>query len=147
MLNDLYSEQLLDAAADMPARTDMPDADAIARKVSKVCGSDVEVALKVADGVVRDIALDVKACALGQASSSLLAKSIRGASTAEVRQLRADMIAMLKEGAAPPAGERWAEMAKLEPIRDYPARHASTLLVFDAVVACLDQIEAAEQGA
>ncbi|MEM9422203.1 MAG: iron-sulfur cluster assembly scaffold protein [Pseudomonadota bacterium] len=142
MLNDLYSGALLDAAASIPEKGALPDADASSRKVSKVCGSEVGVDLKLRDGVVADIALDVKACALGQASASILARHIRGAAPSELRQLYVEVTAMLKEGASPPSGQRWAEMAKLEPIREYPARHASTLLVFKAVIDCLDQVEA-----
>lgn len=141
MMDDLYSTPLIDAAASIPPKAELPDADARTRKSSRVCGSEVEVALKLRDGVVEDIALDVNACALGQASSSILARHIRGATPTELRTLRDQMVAMLKEGAPPPTGERWAEMSKLQPIKDYPARHASTLLVFDAVVGCLDQIE------
>ncbi len=141
MLNDLYSDALLDAAASIPEKGALQDADASSRKVSKVCGSEVGVDLKLRDGVVADIALDVKACALGQASSSILARHIRGTTPEELRILHREMVAMLKEGGPPPTGERWEEMKKLEPIKDYPARHASTLLVFDAVIDCLDQIE------
>lgn len=140
MLNDLYSDALLEAAAAIPEKKHLEAADAVARRASKVCGSVVEVGLKLQDGMVADIALDVKACALGQASSSLLARHIRGATPKELRRLRHDMLAMLKEGGPLPAGARWAELAKLQPIKDYPARHASTMLVFEAVVDCLDQI-------
>jgi NifU-like protein involved in Fe-S cluster formation len=142
MLSDLYSKDLMEAAAAIPARGRLADADASARRVSKVCGSEVGVDLKLRDGAVADIALDVKACALGQASSSMLARHIVGATPAELRQLREEMVLMLKEGGEPPQGDRWAELAKLAPIREYPARHASTLLVFDAVVECLDKIDA-----
>ena len=48
---------------------------------------------------------------------------------------------MLKENGAPPSG-KWADLAVLEPVRDYKARHASTLLTFDAVVDAINQIEA-----
>lgn len=140
MLNDLYSDALLDAAAAIPERTGLADADAAARRTSKVCGSEVGVALKMHDGVVADIGLDVKACALGQAAASILARHIRGASPAELRRVRDEMLAMLKAGGPPPSGDRWAELVKLAPIKDYPARHASTMLVFEAVVDCLDQL-------
>lgn len=141
MMSDLYSGALLDAAASVPARAVLDGADATARRHSKVCGSEVTVSLKMADGVVADIGLDVKACALGQASSAILSRAIRGATPTELREVRAAMWAMLRDGGPLPEGERWAELEKLAPIRDYPARHASTMLVFDAVVACLDDID------
>ena len=90
---------------------------------------------------VRDFAHEVKACALGQASSSIMARNIVGSTAAELRTLREQVIAMLKTNAPPPSG-KWADIAVLEPVRDYKARHASTLLTFDAVVDALDQIAA-----
>ena len=98
------------------------------------------VDLKLDDGKVSDFAHDVKACALGQASSSVMARNIIGATPDELRAVRQAMIAMLKENGPPPTG-RFEDLKYLEPVRDYRARHASTLLTFDAVVDCLDQIE------
>ena len=142
MLNDLYSSDLLEAAASIPTKEEMADADASARKVSRVCGSEVEVHLKMDGDVVSDISLDVQACALGQASSSIFARAVRGATLDEIARVRDEMHAMLKEDGPPPSGERWAELKKLEPIRGYPARHASTMLVFEAAADCADQIAA-----
>ncbi len=124
----------------MPSADRLADPDASATKTSRVCGSSVSVDLKLTDGVVSEFAVEAKACALGQASSSLLARHIIGASAEELRALRDEMRLMLKEGGPVPSGERWAELEKLEPIKEYPARHASTLLVFEAVVACLDEL-------
>ena len=95
----------------------------------------------VMDGArVADFGMEAKACALGQASASILARNVIGAGAAELYALRDRMRAMLKENGAPPEGERWADLAILEPIRDYPQRHASTMLVFEAVCECLDQL-------
>jgi len=90
---------------------------------------------------VTDFAHDVKACALGQASSSIMARHVVGASAEELRRLREDVRKMLKENGSPPADGRWTDIAVLEPVRDYKARHASTLLTFDAVVAAVNEIE------
>lgn len=141
MLDDIYNARILDLAGNIPrlGRLDAPDASAKAH--SKLCGSTVLVDLKVEDGVVSDFAHDVKACALGQAASSIMARTIIGATPAELRELRQTVTAMLKENGPPPEG-RFAEFRFLEPVRDYKARHASTLLTFDAVVDALDQIEA-----
>ncbi len=124
----------------MPSHERLENPQASATKVSRVCGSQVSVDLNVTDGQVSDFAVEARACALGQASSSLVARHIIGASPDELRQLRDDMHTMLKDGTPPPEGERWKELAKLEPVREYPQRHASTMLVFEAVVACLDQL-------
>ncbi len=91
--------------------------------------------------IVPIFAHDVKACALGQASSSIMARNIIGASASELRQIRETMRKMLKKNGPAPEG-RFADLKFLEPVRDYRARHASTLLTFDAVNDCLDQIEA-----
>ena len=139
MLNDIYNKRILELAADIPhlGRLDAPQASATAH--SKLCGSTVTVDLALADGKVSAFAHDVKACALGQASSSIMARNVVGASPEELRTLRDTVRRMLKENGMPPEG-RWADVAVLEPVRDYKARHASTLLTFDAVVAALDTI-------
>ncbi|MCE4224801.1 iron-sulfur cluster assembly scaffold protein [Methylobacterium sp. C25] len=143
MLDDIYNRRILELAADIPrlGRLDAPDASASAH--SKLCGSTVTVDLLTDDAgaVVTDFAHEVKACALGQASSSLMARHVVGASADELRQVRERMRAMLKENGPPPDG-KWADLAVLEPVRDFRARHASTLLTFDAVVSALDQIAA-----
>ena len=120
------------------AELDAPDASATAH--SKLCGSTVTIDLKMAGPVVGDFAHDVKACALGQASSSIMARHVVGSKPDELRELRETVRKMLKENGPPPTG-KWADIALLEPVRDYKARHASTLLTFDAVVSALDQIE------
>ncbi|MCC0029534.1 MAG: iron-sulfur cluster assembly scaffold protein [Brucellaceae bacterium] len=139
-MDDVYNSRILEFAGNIPriGRLDAPDASAKAH--SKLCGSTVTVDLKLDDGKVSDFAHDVKACALGQASSSVMARNIIGATPDELRAVRQAMIAMLKENGPPPTG-RFEDLKYLEPVRDYRARHASTLLTFDAVVDCLDQIE------
>ncbi|RWC30271.1 MAG: iron-sulfur cluster assembly scaffold protein [Mesorhizobium sp.] len=140
MINDVYNAKILGFAGNIAriGRLDHPDATAKAH--SKLCGSTVTVDLKMRDGVVTDFAHDVKACALGQASSSIMAQHVVGASAEELRAVRDTMLKMLKENGAPPDG-RFADLRYLEPVRDYKARHASTMLTFDAVVDAIGQIE------
>ncbi len=140
MLNDVYNNRILELAGNIPriGRLAQPDGSATAH--SKLCGSTVTVDLKMERDVVTDFAHDVKACALGQASSSIMARHVIGAHAQELRELRETVRRMLKENGAPPAG-KWADIAVLEPVRDYKARHASTMLTFDAVVAAIDKIE------
>ena len=140
-MDDIYNAKILEFAGNIPLTGALDDADATAQAHSKLCGSKVKVWLKTEDDRVTGFAHEVKACALGQASSSIMARHVIGASGAELRQARADMIAMLKDGGEGPGG-RFEDMRYLKPVRDYKARHASTLLTFDAVVDCLDQIEA-----
>jgi NifU-like protein involved in Fe-S cluster formation len=140
MIDDVYNAKILGFAGNIPriGRLDRPDATATAH--SKLCGSTVIVDLCLANGVITDFAHEVKACALGQASSSIMASHVVGASVEELRAVREAMRAMLKENAAPPQG-RFADLKYLEPVRDYKARHASTMLTFDAVVDAIGQIE------
>ncbi len=140
MLSELYTGGVLDAAAAIPPAHRLASPDASATKSSRVCGSEVSVDLKMEGPRVAEFGMEAKACALGQASASILARNIVGASAEELYAVRNQMRAMLKEEGAPPEGARWADLAMLEPIRDYPQRHASTLLVFEAVCACLDQL-------
>lgn len=141
MLNDIYNRRILELAADIPRIGRLADADASATAHSKLCGSTVTVDVKLANGVVSDFAHEVKACALGQASSSIMARNVIGSTPSELRALRDTMRLMLKDNGPAPTG-KWADCAVLEPVRDYKARHASTLLTFDAVVDALNQITA-----
>ncbi len=141
MLNEIYNRQILDLAGNIPRQGRLPAPDATAKAHSKLCGSTVIVDLSMKDGKVVDFAHEVKACALGQAASSLMARHVIGATAAEIRALRDKVRAMLKDNGAPPDG-KWAEIAVLEPVRDYKARHASTMLTFDATLDCVNQIEA-----
>jgi NifU-like protein involved in Fe-S cluster formation len=141
MLNDIYNKRILELAADIPRLGRLAAPDASAKAHSRLCGSTVVVDLLLQDGRVGDFAHDVKACALGQASSSLMARHVIGATPAELIELREVMHRMLKDNGPPPSG-KWADFAALEPVRDYKARHASTLLTFDAVADALAQIEA-----
>lgn len=147
MIDDVYNRKILAFAGniDRIGRLENPDATATAH--SKLCGSTVTIDLKMDNGIVIDFAHDVKACALGQASSSIMAQHVVGATSQELRIVRDQMLKMLKENGAPPHG-RFDDLKYLEPVRDYKARHASTMLTFDAVVDAIDQIEKkAEQAA
>ena len=145
MIDDVYNAKILGFAGSIGrlGRLDHPDATAKAH--SRLCGSTVTVDLNVKNGVVTDFAHEVKACALGQASASIMASHVVGATVEELKALRETMRRMLKEDGAPPAG-RFADLKYLEPVRDYKARHASTMLAFDAVVDAIGQIERREAG-
>ena len=140
-MDDIYNSRILEFAGNIPRIGKLDDADAEASAHSKLCGSKVKIWLKMEDDRVTDFAHDVKACALGQASSSVMARHVVGATADEVRQAREDMLAMLKADGEGPTG-RFEDMRFLKPVKDYKARHASTMLTFDAVVDAIGQIEA-----
>jgi NifU-like protein involved in Fe-S cluster formation len=142
-LDDLYAGKILELAANMPRAGRLAAPDATATAHSKLCGSVVTVDIKMRDGVISDYAQDVKACLLGQTSAAVMGANAVGAAPEELRAVGAQMRAMLKAGGPPPSGA-WADLAVLEMVRDYKARHASTLLVFDALEAAIAEIEARE---
>lgn len=146
MLSDIYNKRILELAGNIPRLGRLPAPHASATAHSKLCGSTVTVDVALEDGVVSDFAHDVKACALGQASSSIMARHVLGATAAELRAVRDAVRRMLKENGPPPDG-RWSDLAVLEPVRDFKARHASTLLTFDAVVDAIGQAEARHASA
>ena len=139
MFDDLYNSRILELAADIARLGRLVSPHASASAHSKLCGSTVVVDVKVEDGRIIDFAHEVKACALGQASSSIMARCIIGACLDEVRDARDAVRMMLKENGAPPSG-RFADAKVLQPVKDFKARHASTLLTFDAT------LEAAEKA-
>ena len=141
MLDEIYNARILDLAGNIGRVGRLAAPEATATRHSRLCGSKITVDIRMDGDVVADYAHEVKACALGQAAAAVMAKNVVGATMAELRQARDEMFAMLKEGASPPTG-RFAELSALEPVRDFKARHASTMLTFDAVVDAIGQIEA-----
>lgn len=144
-LSEIYNQKILELSANIAGGERLPDADATATAHSKLCGSTVTVDLKIADERVSAFGQTVKACLLGQAAASVMARNIVGTSARELREVGEAMRRMLKAGGPPPNG-RWADLAVLQPVKDYKARHASTLLVFDAVEAALAKAEAKHRG-
>lgn len=138
MIDDLYSDRILALALNMPRAGRLAQPDASAERVAKLCGSRIVVDVAVKDGVVSDFAQDVKACALGQASAAILGANVIGATPEELELARDQLSAMLKSNGPPPAG-RFSDLAVLQPVKDYPARHASTLLAFEAVTAAVHE--------
>ena len=145
MLDEMYNRRILELAGNIPGigRLNAPDASVTAH--SKLCGSTVTVDIAMKGDVITDFAHDVQACALGQASSSIMARNIVGSTAAELRDIREIARKMLKENGAPPTG-KWEDLRVLEPVREYKARHASTLLTFDAVVEAIGKVEASRQN-
>lgn len=146
MLDDVYNRRILELAAEIPHQGRLAAPDASATAHSKLCGSTVTVDLVMQGDIVTEFATEVKACALGQASSSIMARNVVGSTSNELRDVRDIARKMLKENGAAPSG-KWEDLRVLEPVRDYKARHASTLLTFDAVVEAMDKIEAGRAAA
>ncbi len=141
MIDDLYSAKVLRLAAEIPRLGRLAAPDATVEKVSKLCGSRVTVDVTLADGRVADFAQDVKACALGQAAAAVLGANVVGATLPELELAAERFRAMLKAGGDPPEG-RFSDLAMLAPVKDYPARHTSTLLAFEAATEAVRQATA-----
>ena len=139
-LSDIYNSKIVELASSISRAERLSHADATATQHSKLCGSTISVDLAVRDNIVTDYAQTVKACLLGQAAASVMAREIIGSTVAEVRNVGISMRAMLKASGPAPTG-RWADLAVLEPVRAVKARQASALLVFDAVDAALRMID------
>lgn len=140
-LDTIYNTRILELSAAMPRTKRLAHPDATATSHSKLCGSTVTVDLMVTGDRITDYGQSVKACLLGQTAASVVGREIVGTSTAEIRAVGEAMRAMLKQGGPPPSG-RWADLAVLEPVRNYKARITSTLLVFEAIDKALTEIEA-----
>lgn len=144
MINEVYNKKILALAADIPRLQRLEKPDATATAYSRLCGSKVTVDIKMDGDRITDFGHEVKACALGQASSSVMARYIVGSSAAELRTLRDTMYRMLKENGPTPEG-KWHELEAFAPVRDFKARHASTLLTFDAVTDAIARVEEARK--
>jgi NifU-like protein involved in Fe-S cluster formation len=140
-LGEIYNARIIALAAAIPRAERLSAPDATATAHSKLCGSTVTVDLVLRDGTVAAFGQTVKACLLGQASAAVMGAEIVGSSPAELRAVGTVMRDMLRRDGPAPTG-RWADLAVLEPVRAVKARHASALLVFDAVERALDAVEA-----
>lgn len=140
MLDKVYNTRILELAADIPRLGRLERPDATASAYSKLCGSTITVDINIRDGKVSNYAHELKACALGQASASIMARNVVGSTPEELREAREALRRMLKENGPPPQG-KWSDLAVLEPVRDYKARHGSTMLAFDAVVDAVGKAE------
>ncbi len=139
--DEVYSARIFALAEALPPPSRLAEPDATATAHSKLCGSTATVDIVIRDGVVHAYAQRIEACLLGRATASVVARTIVGATAAEVRQAAADMRAMLSTGGPPPSG-RWADLAALAPVKDLKARHPSTLLVFVAVERAIESLPA-----
>ncbi len=143
---DLYNSEILGLVGNMPRVGRLPSPDATSTQHSRLCGSTVTVDLDMNDGAISDFALEVRACALGQAAAAIVAANIVGATRSEVVAAREAMWAMLKENGPPPGG-RFGQLRLLESVRSYPSRHPAVMLIFDAVVDAMRQIAEHNEGA
>ena len=145
MINDLYNEKILKLASNISRNGRLDEFDFTSVAVSKLCGSKVTVDIKITNNLISDFSHIVKACALGQASSSVMASNVIGSDMKELKNLQIEMRNMLKDNGPTPRG-KWSDLEVLEPVRDYKGRHSSVMLTFDAVVDCINQFESNKEN-
>lgn len=128
----LYNTDILRLAATMPHHRRLTDPQASSEKRSATCGSRVIVDVRMDDdGRLADLGLEVRACALGQASASLMAAHAVGKSAVELAAARDALTAWLAGQGDNP--DFWPGFEVIAPARNYPARHPSIRLGFEAV--------------
>ena len=137
-VDNLYNEKILELASNISKVGRIQNVEFSSEAVSRLCGAKVTVDLEIDNNKITDFSHIVKACALGQASSSVMANNIIGTDIKELLNLKLVMKKMLKDGGSPPDG-KWSELKVLEPVREYKGRHSSVLLIFDAVEDCINQ--------
>jgi len=138
----LYSGRILELAADIPHTGRLAAPHGSSRRRSPLCGSTVTVDVLLDGGRVTSFALEVKACALGQAAASIMGRALTGRNRAEIEAGRDALRAMLKDaGQVPPAP--WIGFEVLLPARDYRNRHASILLAMEAAAEAVALAEGA----
>ena len=138
MVENLYNERILELAATLSNGGRLENAEFYSEAISRLCGSKVTVDIEISGNKINNFSHVVKACALGQASSSVMAKKIIGTDINELLDLKIRMKEMLKHDGPPPSG-KWSDLEVLQPVKDYKGRHSSVLLTFDAVEDCINQ--------
>jgi hypothetical protein len=134
----LYNRDILRLATSLVAGDSLADPDGSAEVRSPLCGSRIQADVVMdAEGKLRDLALRANACALGQASTAILAQNAVGTALTEVAKLRDGVAQALQRAGDMPSC--WPELALLASACDYPSRHAAILLPYDAILAAAAQ--------
>ncbi len=133
MIDDIYNKDVLRLAANISRVEPLESPDARVELRAPLCGSTIKVDLKIENSRVTDFGQTIKACALGQASASVVAENIIGKSVEEIQAIRDQMESMLTED-GPPPGDAWSPLSALAPAKDAKPRHGAILLPFDAVL-------------
>lgn len=138
MSADPYTSDVLKLAATIDHLDPLRDPDGVARKTSRLCGSMIEAQVKLEGEILTDLGLIVEACALGQAAASILSHHAVGACVVEIKAAREALYAMLKQDGPDPEG-RFGDLKLLRAAKDYPMRHGSVMLAFEAALAASEE--------
>ena len=126
-VEDLYREVILDHYRNPRHRGSLEDADARAEGQNPLCGDEISLDLRFAEGRVAAVAFDGHGCSISQASASMMTDAILGRSVAEIHDLTHRFKAMMgiEEGEAPTGerpGEALGDLEALQGVRKFPVR-------------------------
>lgn len=139
----LYSRRLLALAADIDHVGRLDDPDGSVMKRSPQCGSSVTADLRISQGKIVEFAQEIRACALGQASAAVLGKVIIGCDHADLVRAVDELAGMLA-GTGPVPAAPFDGLEALLPAREFPNRHASVMLAWQAALAAFEQAQSAQ---
>ena len=136
---DLYTNNILELASTIPITTRLKHPDVSVTKRTAICGSSITLDLNIADSKIREVGLDIKACALGQASACIFLTHAVGTNFDTILELRRNLKTFLETGTflIKYPFERYKYF---EPAQKVPYRHDSVLLVLDASIEALQKV-------
>ena len=136
---DLYTNSILELASTIPVTTRLKHPDVSVTKRTAICGSSITLDLNIADSKIREVGLDIKACALGQASACIFLTDAVGTNFDTILELRRNLKTFLETGAFL-IKNPFARYRYFKPAQKVPYRHDSVLLVLDASIEALQKV-------
>ncbi len=136
---DLYTNNILALASTIPITTRLEHPDISVTKRTAICGSSITLDLNIEKAKITEVGLDIKACALGQASACIFTTHAIGTDIDTILELRENLKTFLKMGKFL-IKEPFTRYRYFEPAQKVPYRHDSVLLVLDASIEALQKV-------
>ena len=136
---DLYTNNILELASTIPITTRLKHPDISVTKRTAICGSSITLDLKILESKIREVGIDIKACALGQASASIFVTHAIGTDIDTILELRKNLKTFLETGNFL-ISDPFTRYRCFEPAQKVPYRHDSVLLVLDASIEALQKV-------
>lgn len=138
-MSALYNRDILRLAVSVAHQGRLAEPHGSGDVRSPTCGSRIVADVRTAaDGRIEVFAIDVQACALGQASAAILSRNVIGLDRDSLREHRRALAGLLRGDGEAGEAMLLPDSALLSPAKDHPGRHAAILLPFDATLAALD---------
>ncbi len=131
-LDDLYREVILDHYRNPRNKRPLDGADIDLAHNNPLCGDEISVRVKVADGIVADAAFEGQGCSISQASASMLTEKIKGMKLDDLEDLVLAFRGMMagKEG---PDDDALGDLVALKGVVKYPVRIKCAVLAWDTL--------------